>query len=129
MNRQRLFGVGAVVLLLVALVGIKAANAWVSAPQMMYITFSSQVALPGVTLPAGTYIFERADPVSRNDVVRVLARDRSKVYLQAFTIQVSRPEGMPRDRMITFHESQAGAAPRIDAWFPQYESVGHRFRY
>jgi hypothetical protein len=128
MERPKLFIAGAVVLL-VAMVGIGAANAWISGPRATYITFSGPVVLPGVTLPAGTYIFEGADPLNHNDLVRVLARNRSKVYLLGFTTQVMRPEGMPRDRVILFHESREGAAPRIDAWFPQDESIGHRFVY
>jgi hypothetical protein len=128
MDKRKIFLVFAVVLL-VAVVGVGAANAWISGPRVMYITFSGPVVLPGATLPAGTYIFERADPLNHNDLVRVLARNRSKVYLLGFTIQIPRPEAMPRHRAILFGESPAGAAPRIDAWFPQDESTGHKFVY
>jgi hypothetical protein len=128
MDKPKIFIAGAFVLLVV-IVGIGAANAWASGSRTTYITFSGPVLLPGVTLPAGTYIFERADPFNHNDLVRVLARNRSKVYLLGFTTQVVRPEGMPPDRAILFHESREGAAPRIDAWFPQDEPIGHRFVY
>jgi hypothetical protein len=128
MDRRKVSVAGAAVLL-VAMLGIGAASAWTAGPRIMYVTFSGPVLLPGVTLPAGTYIFERADPLNHIDLVRVLARDRSKVYLLGFTTQVPRPEGLPRDRVILFHEARTGAAPRIDAWFPQDEPVGHRFVY
>jgi hypothetical protein len=95
----------------------------------MYITFSGPVALPGVTVPAGTYIFETVDANNRNDVVRVRARDYSKVYLQRFTLQIERPANMPRDRVIVLGEGRVGMAPRVEAWFPQGEPVGHKFIY
>jgi hypothetical protein len=126
MGKQKLTGVVAVVLL-VAMSG--AANAWFSGPKLMYITFSGPVALPGVTLPGGTYIFETVDTSNSNNLVRVRARDYSKVYLQRFTLQIERPAGMPRDRAIVLGESREGIAPRVEAWFPQGEPLGHKFIY
>jgi hypothetical protein len=38
-------------------------------------TFSGPVALPGVTLPAGQYVFRLADPASSQKVVQVLSAD------------------------------------------------------
>ena len=43
-----------------------------------YVTFSAPFALPGVSLPAGTYIFEVIAPGSL-DVVTVRSRDRSQI--------------------------------------------------
>ena len=40
-----------------------------------YLTFNKSVALPGVTLAAGSYTFELGDPGTL-DVVRVSSRDR-----------------------------------------------------
>ena len=42
--------------------------------EVTYLTFSNTVEMPGVTLPAGTYMFRLADTPSRN-VVQVLDRD------------------------------------------------------
>ena len=55
------------------------------ASRTQYLTFTRPVALPGVTLKSGTYIFELADPDAAPDVVRVLSRDRKTVFLTAFT--------------------------------------------
>ena len=55
-----------------------------------YFTFSGTVQMPGVALPAGTYIFEIANPDGGSDVVRVLSRDRKKVYLMKFTRSIYR---------------------------------------
>jgi hypothetical protein len=93
-----------------------------------YLTFSAPFALPGVTLPAGTYTFELAIPGSY-DVVRVMSRDRGQLYLTAFTKRVERPRGLPNNRQIVFQEVPAGMTPPIKAWFPIGQSVGHEFVY
>jgi hypothetical protein len=69
-----------------------------------YLTFMTAVALPGVSLTPGTYIFERADANMDPAVVRVLSRDRSKVYLMAFPRRISRPAGMRPDQVVSFDE-------------------------
>ena len=50
-----------------------------------YFTFNSPVRLTGVLLPAGTYVFEIANPDTASNVVHVLDRKRSKVYASALT--------------------------------------------
>jgi hypothetical protein len=47
-----------------------AVHAWDSSPQAT-LTFSKPVSLPNVTLAAGTYVFELADPDSSRRIVRV----------------------------------------------------------
>src|SRR5262249_34057939 len=68
------------------------------------LTFSGPVALPGVTLPGGTYIFEGL-PDTNPDIVVVRSDDRSKVYFMAMTERVDRPKGLSRKSMVTFGES------------------------
>jgi hypothetical protein len=93
-----------------------------------YFTFSKAVQLPGVSLPAGTYIFET--PVANaRDLVRVMARDRSQVYLTAFTRIVERPAGERLDPVITFAETSANTPPRINVWYPEGERAGRQFIY
>ena len=94
-----------------------------------HLTFSGSVALPGMTLPAGTYTFELADPRENLDVVRVVSRDRSKVYYTGLTSPILRPSNLAADRMLTFGEAPAGAPPPIAAWYPSGEPMGHRFIY
>jgi hypothetical protein len=94
-----------------------------------YITFSRGVALPGVELAAGTYIFETPTNSMSNSVVRVSSRDRKKVYLTAFTRQVSRPNADRGKVLITLGEAAPGALPPVSVWFPIGESVGHEFIY
>ena len=99
-----------------------------NAPHTMYLTFSAPFALPGVALPAGTYIFEVVAPGS-TDVVQVRSRDRAQVYLTAFTRRVNRPAGLRADRQVVFNEVPSGTTPPIKAWFPIGEDVGHEFLY
>src|SRR3954469_23741974 len=94
------------VLLLACMVA--AASAWTENNRLAYLTFSGPVSLPGVTLPAGTSIFERMDADNRGDVVLVRSRDRSKVYLMTITHPVPRPVGMSPTRTILFGEISAG---------------------
>src|SRR5689334_10938119 len=71
------------------------------AARTQYVTFSGAVALPGVTLHSGTYIFELADPEAAHDIVRVMSRDRRTVYLSAFTREIPRPSGMPLTQLVS----------------------------
>ncbi len=93
-----------------------------------YFTFNRTVQIPGATLPAGTYIFELADGNSR-DLVRVMSRDRSKVYLTAFTRFVQRSPHGPLDSAIVFAETPAGTPPAIKVWYPEDEITGRQFIY
>jgi hypothetical protein len=97
--------------------------------QMMYVTFNRPVALPGVALGSGTYIFELADPIGAWNLVRVSSRDRRLVYLTAFTRVVDRPYGMSPDQPISFGEAPANAAQPIKTWWPAGESTGRQFIY
>ncbi len=116
----------AAVLGLVTLAPAHAIGTW---RRTMYLTFNRSVALPGVTLAAGTYIFERADVTGRTDLVQVTSRDRSRLYLLAFTNRTARPVDWPADQYVSIGEAPAGAAPPILVWYPVNERMGHQFIY
>jgi hypothetical protein len=125
-NRKSVAAVfGVAVLVLATAVPV---NAWGTAKRTTYLTFSGPFALPGVSLPAGTYIFERAD-VNTPDIVRVTSRDGSHVYLTAFTRIVPRPNGLHRDRQVSFGEVGKGVTPPVTTWYPIGGSIGHQFIY
>jgi hypothetical protein len=92
-----------------------------------YLTFSRSVALPGVTLPAGTYIFEL--PADDRSVVRVSSRNRSKIFFAALTFIVDRPRGVKEDQHVTLGEARRGEAPPLRAWYPSSEQTGREFIY
>jgi hypothetical protein len=94
-----------------------------------YLTFSRSVRLPGVTLDAGTYVFELAGPYNAAGVVRVLGRDRQKSYFVGFTSATERPRGLRLDASVSLGESAAGVAPPITAWWPIGERTGRAFIY
>ena len=93
------------------------------------LKFSGAVALPGVTLEPGEYIFELANPSTGRNVVRVIDRARTKLHLMALTQHVVRPASAGRDATVTFGEARRGTPPPIKAWYPQGDSVGHAFIY
>src|SRR5262245_6694976 len=95
-----------------------------SSSRTMYLSFNGPIALPGVTLAAGTYTFERALPGENVSVVRISSRDRKKVYLTTFTQLVRRPDGLPADRYVVLGEPTRGVPPPIKAWFPAGEPQG-----
>jgi hypothetical protein len=93
------------------------------------LTFSHSVALPGTTLPAGSYVFELASPVYNRDVVQILSADRKTVRFMGFTQTVDRPVKSGSDVLVTIGEAPRGESPRVIAWFPEDSLVGHRFVY
>jgi hypothetical protein len=103
-------------------VGVALAGLFAIAPRtteavstsMTYLTFSGAVALPGVTLAAGTYIFDL--PAGDPSVVRVSSRDGSRVFFTAFTHIVNRPRGITSDQHVTLGEAAYGEPKPIQVW-------------
>ena len=92
------------------------------------VTFSQPVALPGVTLPAGKYIFELGPAGTHRDIVRV-SNPRGQSFYMGFTREVARPRGMPNTRVVEFGEAVAGAPAPIAVWYPVNSPAGHEFVY
>jgi hypothetical protein len=114
-------------LALAGLVAASPSHGGVGLSQRIELTFSKPVALPGVALPAGTYVFERAAPDGAIEVVRVSSRDGRSVYFAGFTELVDRPaRNAPQ---ITFGEAAQGAPLPIKEWYPTFTHTGHRFLY
>jgi hypothetical protein len=89
-------------------------------------TFSGPVAVPGVTLPAGTYMFRLAIPEHR--VVQVLSADGSKPYATFFSIPAERFE--PADQPeVRFMETAANAPAAIRSWWYPGQRIGYEFIY
>jgi hypothetical protein len=93
-----------------------------------YLKFSGPVALPGVSLGAGEYVFELADPNIRN-VVRVTNRQGTKVYTLAMTRLTHRPATAKTSATVVLGETRPGAPTPIKTWFPEGERIGHEFIY
>jgi hypothetical protein len=93
-----------------------------------YLTFDQPFGLPGVTLKAGTYVFELADPDGASDVVRVRSRDGKIVYLMASTYLVSRPAEMPPTQLVSFNEAARDSVAPITVWWSD-DFAGRQFIY
>jgi hypothetical protein len=92
------------------------------------VTFSAPVALPGITLPAGSYMFRLADSQTNRNIVQVFDKDRSKIYATILAIPAQRMK--PADEtVITFKEAPANAAPAIQYWYYPGETTGQEFAY
>jgi hypothetical protein len=89
-------------------------------------TFSGPVTLPGVTLPAGQYLFRLADPNSSSKVVQVLNAEATKPFGLFFTIPAERlePASTPEVR---FMETASGTPAAIKTWWYPGERRGYEF--
>lgn len=92
------------------------------------LTFSDTVALPHVTLPAGTYVFERVF-AGAPSVVIVRSLDGRNVHFMATTQPRVRPRGLPADQVVTFGEAGRNSPPAITAWYPRDAELGFGFVY
>ena len=90
------------------------------------LTFGAPVSLPGVTLPAGTYVFER-DAIESARIVRVKSPNFQQLLFVGFTTPVMRPRGL--NAPVAFGEAEAGRPLPIVAWYPVGSNRGHQFLY
>jgi hypothetical protein len=111
------------------LLSVAAAGAGTLSNHRNVLTFSGPVTLPGVSLTAGSYIFEVMDPNASTDVVVVMNRDHTHMFYMGLTQRIERPAGFPRDRLVAFGESARGIPTPITAWYPLGESRGYEFLY
>lgn len=93
-----------------------------------YFTFSAPVTLPGMTLPAGKYIFRLADPDGSRKVINVMSGDgrRSLAMLHTIPNQASRT---PKDAEIRFMETNAQVPPPVKTWWYAGKAIGYEFIY
>jgi hypothetical protein len=102
------------------------ASAYAMTDNTNYLTFSAPVALPGITLPAGTYVFRM--PSDDRNVVQVMNRTATRSYYMGLTQPIQRPQ-RGTALLVTVGEAPAGQAPPIRAWFPVGQLQGHSFNY
>ena len=89
-----------------------------------YFTFNTPFSLPGVTLPAGTYLFER--DASSPSVARIFSSDRRHLYATLMTLPTMRVA--PADEpTVVFTERPTSLPPAMRAWFYPGETYGQEF--
>jgi hypothetical protein len=92
------------------------------------IVFSAPVELPGVVLPAGTYVFKLADSATDRNIVQVWNKDENQLYATIFAVPDYRMQ--PTDKtVVTFEERTSGAPEAVKAWFYPGDNYGEEFVY
>jgi hypothetical protein len=119
--------VTACLLAVIALLGVSVKAQDTNTQKRTFMTFSNTVEMPGVTLPAGTYLFRIADTESRN-VVQVLSQDEKQVLGQWLFVQAERPE-VSSDTVVMFKEAREGSTPAVQFWYYPGERSGREFIY
>ena len=89
-----------------------------------FMTFSGPFALPGVTLPAGTYVFQKAG----GGILRVLSKDERQVYAAMHTTETWRVRSTSEYSVI-WEKNVAGAPPRLKEWFASGRNIGQELAY
>jgi len=92
------------------------------------VTFSQPVELPGITLPAGTYVFKLADSLSDRHIVEIYNKEETKLLKIILAIPNYRlePKG---DTVMRFDERPKGTPEAMRAWFYPGDNFGQEFVY
>ena len=123
--RTRYWPMAVLAAVLITAAGVSTSDAF-SVSRVNDLTFTSPVALPGVVLPQGTYVFEALRGSAR--VVRVSGKD-GRPYFMAFTRPAPRSDASPRKPVVVFQEAAAGRPPAIAVWYPTGWTEGYEFVY
>lgn len=115
---------GAVAVFALLATGVSAQNL----NEETFITFGSPVELPGVVLPADTYVFKVANPLTASNVVQVFRKSDNKVMGQWFFASAKRVRPVDKT-LIMFKEEPEGATPAIQYWFYPNRLFGKEFIY
>jgi hypothetical protein len=112
----------------VALAAALAPAAWADEyNRQTYLTFSGPVQLPGITLPAGTYMLKLADPGNGMlNAIQVWDRSGKHLYKTLQTMRNRRSEA-PKDPIVMFKETVAGQPQAVQSWFYPNDSAGFEF--
>jgi hypothetical protein len=93
-----------------------------------FLTFNTPVAVPGVGLAPGSYIFTR--PLASNpNILQVMSADRRHVYAMFFTVPAIRPMVTGHDQIVFGEPAVAGAPTPITRWYLADTSIGYELMY
>jgi hypothetical protein len=126
-SRRRVLLTGAAVLL--AAVGLSTSSGAATASRLTIVTVRHTMALPGATLPPGTYTFEILNPGSSADVVVVRGARSGEARFMGLTRRVDRPPTLAPDQTLAIGEAPPGEPVPITAWYPIGFRSGHQFLY
>jgi len=92
------------------------------------MTIQGTVALPGVVLQPGQYVFKLADGSTGQDVVRIFNADQSQIITTVFVVPALRAEPTA-DSVITLEELPGSGHEAIGKWFFAGDREGVEFMY
>lgn len=92
------------------------------------VTVNEPVELPGVVLPAGTYVFQLLDSASDRNMVQVFNEDESQIYTTIMAIPDYRLEPT-NETVITLEERPKDSPEAIKEWFYPGDLSGLEFVY
>jgi hypothetical protein len=92
------------------------------------VTFGEDVQVPGLVLPAGTYIFRLQDNKTDRHIVQIWNADDNRLLTTIMTIPNTRFE--PEDKPVfQFDERPTGSPVALKLWFHPGETTGEEFIY
>ena len=91
-------------------------------------TFNRPISLPGVTLPAGKYLFRIVDTETSRKVIQVLSEDGKKPYAMLHSIPDVRLEASSSPE-VRFLETAKGTPSAVKTWWYPGERIGYEFIY
>ena len=89
------------------------------------VTFNEPVEVPGVVLPAGSYVFKLD---SNRHLVQIVSKDQKHLYATILAVPGERLEPTGKT-VITFEERGQGAPEAVKAWFCPGDDIGVQFVY
>ena len=99
--------------------------------------FSQPVELPGIVLPAGTYVFKLGDSDWNRNIVQVFNADETRLFTTVIAISTSRQTGAnwpvedpaTHKTAMSFEERLTNSPQAIHTWFYPDREVGLEFVY
>jgi hypothetical protein len=119
---RRACGIGAAAVLVAAVAHAQPSD------KRTFFTFSRPITLPGVTLPAGKYIFRLTDDQTSRKVIQVVSSDGTKPYAMLLTIPNERRDPA-KDAEVSFLETASRTPSAVRAWWYPGERTGYEFIY
>ncbi len=110
---------------LIALSPFAKADEW---DKRTVVTFNEPVEIPGMVLPAGTYVMKLFDSPADRDVVQIFNKTETRIFKTVFAIPTYREEATDH-AVMTFEERTAGSPQAIKDWYYPGDLRGEEFVY
>ncbi len=123
---QTITAIGFAALVMVFAFVTSAQAGWGWSGETTHMTFRQPVRIPGVTLPAGSYVFELNQS---KHVVWVFSEEDGDVYGPYLVHPRQRRESTSRRAIVVDRTADASGVLVIRAWFGRHQNRGYEFVY